>query len=264
MKDYWGVGKATKPMLPFIAIPTTAGTGSECQSAAIIADEATHQKMACLDAKAAARIAILDPELTLSQPQRVTACTGIDAISHAVEAAVTKKATPLSTMLAREAFRLTFTAFPNVLASPSDLAARGQMQLGAAYAGLAIETSMLGAAHSLANPLTAHFDIVHGQAVALLLPSVVRFNSGSPAARAGYAELCAVAGVPDTASLADALEKLVALAGLAAPLRSFGVTAEKIPMLAEEAARQWTANFNPRPVSAADFAKIYESLLDVD
>ena len=262
MKDYWGVGKATKPMLPFIAIPTTAGTGSECQSAAIIADEATHQKMACLDTKAAARIAILDPELTLSQPQRVTACTGIDAISHAVEAAVTKKATPLSTMLAREAFRLTFTAFPNVLASPFDLAGRGRMQLGAAYAGLAIETSMLGAAHSLANPLTAHFDIVHGQAVGLVLPSVVRFNAADPAARAGYAELCTAAGVPNAESLADALEKLLTLAGLAAPLRSFGVTAEEIPMLAAEAARQWTANFNPRPVSTADFAGIYASLLE--
>ena len=261
MKDYWGVGKAAKPMLPLIAIPTTAGTGSECQSAAIIADETTHQKMACLDPKAAARIAILDPALTLSQPQRVTACTGIDAISHAVEAAVTSKATPLSTMLAREAFRLAFAAFPVVLATPRDLAARGRMQLGAAYAGLAIETSMLGAAHSLANPLTAHFGIVHGHAVGLVLPSVVRFNADAPAARAGYAELCAVAGLPDAASLAAALEKLLALAGLAAPLRSFGVTAEKIPMLAEEAAQQWTANYNPRPASAADFAKIYESLL---
>src|SRR5690349_25149149 len=89
MKDYWGVGKAAKPMLPMIAIPTTAGTGSECQSAALIADEMTHQKMACLDSKAAPRIAILDPELTISQPPRVTACTGIDAIAHAVESAVT-------------------------------------------------------------------------------------------------------------------------------------------------------------------------------
>src|SRR6476619_8002104 len=79
MQDYWGVGKANKPMLPLIAIPTTAGTGSECQSAALIADEVTHQKMACLDPKAAARIAILDPSLTLSQPARVAACTRIDA-----------------------------------------------------------------------------------------------------------------------------------------------------------------------------------------
>ena len=93
MKDYWGVGKAKLPMLPLIAIPTTGGTGSECQSFALITDEGTHQKMACGDPKAAARIAILDPALTVSQPARVTACSGIDAIAHAVETAVTKRRT---------------------------------------------------------------------------------------------------------------------------------------------------------------------------
>src|SRR5881394_2539127 len=96
IQDYWGVGKAKHPMLPFIAIPTTAGTGSECQSAALIMDEQTHQKMACLDSKATARIAILDPALTLSQPARVTAVTGIDALAHALETAVSTKRTSLS------------------------------------------------------------------------------------------------------------------------------------------------------------------------
>ena len=106
MQDYWGVGKATKPMLPLIAMPTTAGTGSECQSFALIADEKTHQKMACGDPKAAPRVAILDPLLTVTQPRRVTACTGIDAIAHAVETAVTKKRNELSWLYSREAFRL--------------------------------------------------------------------------------------------------------------------------------------------------------------
>src|ERR1035438_9124864 len=91
MKDYWGLGKAKLPMLPLIAIPTTGGTGSECQSFALITDEETHQKMACGDPKAAARIALLDPVLTLSQPARVTACSGIDALAHALETLVTKK-----------------------------------------------------------------------------------------------------------------------------------------------------------------------------
>src|SRR5207253_7359155 len=127
VQDYWGVGKAGRPMLPFIAIPTTAGTGSECQSAALIADERTHQKMACLDPKAAARVAILDPALTLSQPPRVTACTGIDAIAHAVETAVTKNRNPLSSMYSREAFKLCVTSFPEVLRNPNDLEARGRM-----------------------------------------------------------------------------------------------------------------------------------------
>src|SRR6185295_12632921 len=125
MQDYCGVGKATRPMLPLIAIPTTAGTGSECQSAALIVDEATHQKMACLDPRAAARIAILDPGLTLSQSPGVTACTGIDALAHAVETAVTKKRNPLSQMFSLQAFKLCARAFPEVLASPGDVEARG-------------------------------------------------------------------------------------------------------------------------------------------
>ena len=185
MQDYWGVGKATKPMLPFIAIPTTAGTGSEMQSAALIADEATHQKMACLDPKCAARIAILDPVLTLSQPPRVTACTGIDAIAHAVETAVTTKRTPVSQKLSAEAFKLCIAAFPEVLQNPNDLDARARMQLGAAYAGAAIENSMLGAAHAAANPLTAHLDIAHGHAVGLMLPHVVRFNADEAEVQVG-------------------------------------------------------------------------------
>lgn len=258
MKDYWGVGKATRPMLPLIAIPTTAGTGSECQSAALIADETTHQKMACLDPKAAARVAILDPELTISQPAGVTACTGIDAIAHAVEAAVTRKRAPLSSLFAREAFRLCHRAFPRVLAEPGDLNARAEMQLGAAYAGLAIEHSMLGAAHSAANPLTAHHGVVHGQAVGIVLPQVVRFNAEDAGARAGYADLCEATGLRDAEHLASRLEELLSACGLAARLRKFGVI-ETRP-LAEEAAKQWTANFNPRPISADDFAEIYESL----
>src|SRR5437016_6357614 len=133
IQDYSGVGKATKPMLPFIAIPTTAGTGSECQSAALIAEARTHQKMACLDPKCAARIALLDPTLTLSQPPRVTACTGIDALAHAVETAVTTKRNEISQKLSREAFRLCVGAFPEVLRTPDNLDARSRMQLGAAY-----------------------------------------------------------------------------------------------------------------------------------
>ena len=249
MQDYWGVGKASKPMLPLIAVPTTAGTGSECQSAALITDEQTHQKMACLDPKAAARIAILDPVITLSQPFKVTVCTGIDAVAHAVESAVTLKRNAFSEMFSRKAFNLCAGALPKIVANANDLEGRGQMLLGAAFAGLAIENSMLGAAHSAANPLTAHFGIVHGHAVGLLLPHVVRFNSKDPGVRAIYRELR-----PDLASW---LEKLLKLCDLPHRLRDCQVKRSKIPSLAEEAARQWTAQFNPRPVAQPDFQSIY-------
>lgn len=266
MEDYRGVGRATQPMLPFIAVPTTAGTGSEMQSATLIADEQTHQKMACLDPKCAARIAILDPELTLSQPPRVTACSGLDAIAHAVESAVTTKRNALSERLARRAFELCAGAFPVVLREPQNLDARARMQLGAALAGAAIENSMLGAAHAAANPLTAHFDVTHGLAVGLMLPHVVRFNALEPAARAIYATLAEVAGVAGSApapeeALAQWLTELLVLTGLPRSLSACGVSSEAIPMLAKEAARQWTAGFNPRPIGERDFEALYAAAL---
>lgn len=267
MQDYWGVGKATKPMLPLIAVPTTAGTGSECQSAALIVDEQTHQKMACLDSKAAARIAVLDPTLTLSQPLRVTACTGIDALAHALETAVTNKRNPISAMLSREAFKLCITAFPEVLLDAKNLEARGRMLLGAALAGLAIENSMLGAAHAAANPLTAHYGVVHGQAVGVMLPSVIRFNAADPQSRRAYAELatgnpinCAIDGHANTCEeLAARIEALLGLAQMPRSLAECGVERNAVGMLAEEAARQWTATFNPRTVSKEDFVELYEA-----
>jgi len=267
MQDYWGVGKATQPMLPFIAIPTTAGTGSELQSAALIADEQMHQKMACLDPKCAARVAILDPALTLSQPPRVTACTGIDAIAHAVETAVTTKRNELSHKLSREAFRLCLATFPEVLSQSENLYVRARMQVGAALAGAAIEASMLGAAHAAANPLTAQFGIIHGHAVGLMLPHVVRFNAAETPARTIYVELAVAAGIvvppgatdAAVAELVKRLTELMAFAGLPRTLSAGGVEKSALPRLAAEAAKQWTATFNPRPVTAADFVRLYEA-----
>lgn len=269
MKDYWGVGKATRPMLPLIAIPTTGGTGSECQSFALIADEQTHQKMACGDPKAAARVAVLDPALTLSQPARVTACSGIDALAHAVETLVTKDRTPLSLLLSREAFRLVAAGLPQVLGSPGDLEARGWMLLGAAWGGTAIENSMLGAAHAAANPLTAHFGVVHGHAVGLMLPHVVRFNAREPSAARSYAEVARAAQLAELTEpaeraadhLARRVEGLLELAGLARSLDACGIGRKDLPQLASEAARQWTAQFNPREVTASDFQALYAAAL---
>jgi alcohol dehydrogenase len=269
MKDYWGVGRATRPMLPLLAIPTTGGTGSECQSFALIADEQTHQKMACGDPKAAARIALLDPALTCSQPARVTACSGIDALAHALETLVAKARTPLSLIFSREAFRLAIAGLPRVLNSPSDLEARGWMLLGAAWAGTAIENSMLGAAHAAANPLTAHFGVPHGHAVGVMLPHVVRFNSGDPVAARAYAELACAAQLalpseaPHVAAdhLAARLETLLELAGLPRTLEHCGVKPDDVPKLADEAARQWTAQYNPRTVTPSDLQQLYAAAI---
>lgn len=254
MHDYWGVGKATKPMLPMIAVPTTAGTGSECQSFALISDADTHAKMACGDPKAAPKIALLDPELTVSMPRSVTVLTGIDAIAHAVETSVTRKRNAISIMYSREAFRLLNNGFERVLRDPKDIEARGFMLLGAALAGTAIENSMLGAAHSCANPLTANFGIVHGHAVGIMLPHVIRFNSAMVDAALEYRDLF-------NGDLAARITILLSEAGLPTSLSSFGVTHDHISKLANEAATQWTARFNPRDISEDDFAALYAGAL---
>ena len=259
IKDYWGVGKAKYPMLPLIAVPTTAGTGSECQSFALISDESTHQKMACGDPKAAAKIAILDPLLTFSQPLQVSACTGIDAIAHAVESAVTKPRNPISALYSREAFRLCFSSLESVLLDPYDLTARSSMQIGAAFAGTAIENSMLGAAHAAANPLTATLGMIHGKAVGLMLPRIVDFNSRDPAAHNLYLELAQLAGLEDVNHLISELEILFDVLGLTKDLARFHPHPDLLPKLAADAAKQWTASFNPRPITAPDFEILYAS-----
>lgn len=249
MADYRGHGKATKPMLPSIGVPTTAGTGSEGQSYALIADEATHLKMACGDRKAAFQVALLDPELTLTQPAMVTAVTGIDSIAHAVESFVCKSANPVSQAFSAEAWRLLSGNFEAVLSDPADLAARAAMQLGAYFAGSAIEASMLGCAHSCANPLTAHYGTTHGIAVGLMLPHVVRFNRD--VREAEYARL--------HPALPERLQEFLAAAKLPQRLSEIGVDEAKLPTLAEEAAGQWTAQYNPRPVTAMDLLTLYRA-----
>src|SRR6185437_10986900 len=151
MQDYWGVDKATKPMLPMIAIPTTAGTGSDAQSFALITDPDTHQKMACGDKKALPKVALLDPDLTATQPPKVAAATGIDAVAHAVETAATTRRNETSLRLSRESWLRLEPGFEHAMRNPHDAQAREQMLLGAHLAGAAIENSMLGAAHALAR-----------------------------------------------------------------------------------------------------------------
>ena len=265
IRDYWGVGKATREMLPMIAVPTTAGTGSETQSFALISDAKTHVKMACGDKKASFRVALLDPELTISQPARVTALTGIDALAHALETYVTKVRNPVSLAFSREAWLLLGENFGRVLREPTNLDARSGMQLGACFAGLAIENSMLGATHALANPLTTRYGIVHGHAIGLMLPHVIRFNGAEFGG--WYRDLLegtgGANGFPDPASghegLADFVARLAAEAGLPSRLSQCGVEQATLHELAAEAAKQWTGSFNPRRVGEAELLALYES-----
>ena len=261
MRDY--LGRKSKPhqQPPVLAIPTTAGTGSEVQSFALITNNDTGRKMAC--GGEVPRIAILDPDLTRSQPRFVTVCAGLDTLAHAVETAVTSARTDASVMYSREAFRLVERNFEIVLNTPDDVDARSAMLRASAAAGIAIENSMLGAAHSMANPLTRQFGIAHGQAVGQMLPFVVRFNADDKQAELGYAELAYDAGIVERSAPTKAavkqlvvrLRELVAVAGLERTPANIPVSA--IDALSAEAAEQWTAQFNPRPVDEAAFRSLF-------
>jgi alcohol dehydrogenase len=260
MRDYHGYAKSHKPMLPMIGVPTTSGTGSESQTYALISDAETHVKFACGDPQLAFRVALLDPVLTVSQPHGVTAATGFDAIAHAVETFVSTRRNPLSEVFSRQAWTLLEGNYERVLSNPKDLEARSAMQLGAHFAGMAIENSMLGATHACANPLTAHYGTTHGEAIALLLPSVVRWNG--VVANDRYAELLKLSTVGDDLNpserLALRLEELATAGGLNSNLRNAGVDSNDLPMLAGEAAEQWTGTFNPRPFDKKGALEVYQ------
>ena len=277
MEDYWGFGKARRPMLPSIGVPCTAGTGSEAQSFAVISREDDHRKMACGDPKARFLATLLDPELVRTAPPHVMAATGLDAFSHAMESFVATAANPYSRMFASEGFRRLLRGFEVVVgAQGADSQARskpkpdaeineswGDMLLGAHLAGAAIEASMLGAAHGLANPLTARYDITHGVAVAVMLDHVVRYNGETgDTGYTGLVRLLGGDGVGDrsaSARLADSWTGLRRSAGVAGRLRDLGVEEADLGVLATQASKQWTAQFNPRAVTASDMLSLYEA-----
>ena len=255
LEDYWGLGKASRPMLPSLGIPTTAGTGSEAQSYALITQPDSHKKMACGDPKARFRSVVLDPDLLASVPRRVAAAAGMDALSHALECHVTTVRSAASARLSRRAFALLEPTVALLAAPPADAEARARAQLGAHLAGAAIEASMLGAAHATANPLTARHGVAHGEAVGLMLPHVIRFNA--TASDEHYRELSP--GGAD--ALAQRVETIRAQMALPERLGDVGVGAGDTPALAGAACDEWTGGFNPRPVDRAAFEELYAAAL---
>jgi alcohol dehydrogenase len=249
IQDYWGYGKAARPMIPMLAIPTCAGAGGEAQSVAAVIDAESGRRMACGDAKLAFRTALLDPRLTLAQSAPQAATAACDALAHALETLVSTRRTALSDCFAHAAWRLLHSHLERVLADPEDLDARGALLVGAHFGGVAVENSTLGAAHACAYPLTASFGIPHSTAVALVLAPVVRWNSQAVAFR--YRELY-------PGDLVQRLGELAEKAGVPAGLGQAGVPREALPRLAEEAGLQWHGKFNPRPFHAEGAHEIYE------
>jgi alcohol dehydrogenase len=237
LRDYWGYGNVPKPLLPMLAVPTTAGPGSEMQTTAFIADP---RKLSCGDPKIFFRAAILDPKLTLSQSRAQTAAGGYTAISNALETLVSTRSTPLSECFSREAWRLLDAHFEHVLHAPEDMEARAAMLLGAHFAGAAVEYSTLGPAHACAQALVESFKLIYGEAIALVLVPALDWlgESADRLRRLGY--------------LAEAAE-------LPMSLRDAGVPEHALPRLAEDAAAQWTGRFSPRPFDAQVALEIYQA-----
>jgi alcohol dehydrogenase len=262
MEDYWGRDKASKPMLPSIGIPTTAGTGSEAQSYALISQKSTHRKMACGDIKARFKLVILDPELVLSVPMNTAIVTGIDSLSHAIESYVSTAANPISQMYAREAWKLLDANFGKVLEKSATVDDWGRMLLGAHFAGHSIENSMLGAAHAMANPITAKLNLDHGIAVGLVLPYVIEFNSQTnQELYRGF-----ITGMNNNGShvpeqLKYQIDKYFDMANMPKNLTHYGIGEGDIDSLATEALQNWTAKFNPRPLEKSDFLDLYKNAL---
>ena len=260
IEDYQGFNRAPLPMLSSVGVPCTAGTGSEAQSFALIAAEKSQPKMACGDEKVRFKAVILDPLLAQTAPLEVVRVAGFDALAHAVESYVTKTGNPLSRLYAREAWILLDRYYPKVASGGASEEMWGSMLLGAHLAGAAIESSMLGAAHACANPLSASFGVTHGIAVALMLPSVVRANAC--AVDELYSELLGAVGVQGGGEeLATRLEDLRTLGALPSRLHELDVDGAEIGHLSEQAMQQWTLDHNPRALPIAAVKALYEAVL---
>ncbi|GGX83388.1 iron-containing alcohol dehydrogenase [Massilia dura] len=271
LAEAYGIGNVQGRRLPLVQVPTTAGTGSEVTNIAIVTTGAT-TKMGVVAPQLYADIAILDAELTLGLPPRVTAATGIDAMVHAIEAYTSRhKKNPLSDMLAREALRLLAHNLPRACEGGTDRAAnlevRQAMLLGALLAGQAFANAPVAAVHALAYPIGGIFHVPHGLSNALVLPHVLRFNAS--AAEEHYAELASII-VPhaqgSTAARAEALaaamERLAELTGIERTLRAVGITEADLDQLADAAMLQTRLlGNNPRDVTRTDARAIYAAAL---
>lgn len=266
--SYRGVVTEGSSLQPLIAIPTTAGTGSEVTPFLLISDSGTHAKIVIRDFQAIPDIAVLDPNFTISLPRQTTILTGVDALVHGFESFVAKGTQFYSQALAMEAIQIIYTALPKVVKEPEDLDARGRMLLASNLTGMALALSYLGLAHSTANPLTRVAGMEHGLAVGLMLPYVIQFNE--PVASNKYVRIASrilERGGPSepkeaTLNLASSLKKFLINLGFPEDLKKAGVSEESLQEMAEEAFTQATVKSNPREASLEDIMGIYQSAFE--
>ena len=262
-----GCAPTKNKSVPIIALPTTAGTAAETTINYVIIDEEKQKKMVCVDPNDIPAVAIIDAELMYSLPKGLTAATGMDALTHAIEGYITKGAWELSDMFEIEAIRMISRYLPVAVADPKNPEGRNGMAVAQYVAGMAFSNVGLGLVHGMAHPLGALFDIPHGVANAVLLPTVMEFNM--PCCIAKYRRIAEAMGV-DTAAMnddeaaqaaCDAVKQLSQTVGIPATLTELGITENDIPALTTQALEDVCTPGNPRPVTGEDVTGIYRSLL---
>jgi hypothetical protein len=269
--DHPQVRPIAAPIPHFVALPTTAGTGSEVGRSSVVSDDATHVKKIIFSPKLLARAVFADPELTLELPPAITAATGMDAITHNVESYLSPAYHPLCDGIALEGLRIGARALPVAYRDGRNLAARGDMLMSSMMGAIAFQKD-LGAVHSCAHALSTVADLHHGLANAVMIDHVMRFNL--PAATAKMAELARVAGVPGAGGMAndaaasafvDWLARLKADLGLPATIGAVRaqrpVTTADVPALVEVALHDTCHQTNPRPCTRADFERVFAAAM---
>ncbi|HFQ5126041.1 TPA: L-threonine dehydrogenase [Vibrio vulnificus] len=265
--DYEGVDKSAKPMLPLIAINTTAGTASEMTRFCIITDEERHIKMAIVDKHTTPLISVNDPELMLAKPASLTAATGMDALTHAVEAYVSIAATPITDAVAIKAIELIQAHLRTAVAHGEDIEAREQMAYAQFMAGMAFNNASLGYVHAMAHQLGGFYDLPHGVCNAILLPHVQRYNAQvCPERLRDVAKAMGVnvEGMSAEQGAEAAIDAIVALAkdvGIPAGIRELGAKLEDIPTLADNALKDACGFTNPKQATHEEISAIFEAAM---
>lgn len=259
-----GVANTKKKSVPVIALPTTAGTAAEVTINYVITDEENVKKMVCVDPNDIPTLAIIDPELMLSMPRGLTASTGIDALTHAIEGLITLGAWEMSDMFETKAIEMIAKWLPKAVENPSDIEARDGMATAQYIAGMAFSNVGLGLVHGMAHPLGAYYDIPHGVANALLLPFVMEYNK--EAAKAKYRTIAEAMGV-DTSSMSDdeaadaavkAVKDLAIRVRIPQHLSEIGVPESGLPTLAQAAFNDVCTPGNPRQTNVEEILAIYK------
>ena len=264
--DYEGLYKVPGPIVPIIAIPTTAGTGSEVTASAVVTDEERNYKMSVISYEMLPKYAVLDPKLIMTAPASIAASCGVDALIHALEAYVSNFASPFTDAMAEKAMELIGGNIRRFVANRQDEEAACAMMIGSTFAGMAFAWAKLGNVHAMSHPVSAYFHVAHGVANAVLLPTVIEYNALADHGRYEkiynyIREKKEPAGDFKPQMLIDEIKKLNADLGIPSSLSEVGVTEDKIEAMAKDAVVHPNVFANPRQTNLKDMIALYKKAL---